>query len=248
MSTAQQLGLIGNSIKVQSLPTASAETFGAGNRFYTLIGQQEGYITGHTYHTIVANDVYSWEDVAGGNYNMLDNIPVINQDLSASGFTPTANTYYRHTGATTGTFTQGVIYLYDTSYHKLGESGGGTTLNRYEYTVDLVSPTYAIRNRIMNIASNAKKYTMNASCRITLDNSIAMTLEGVLSFGDYYYTYSGVIGAQVKNTSGMVLLYNFGDKVQKSANIIYEGALHTVSNWSKITLIIVYYNDTEITA
>lgn len=69
MSTAQQLGLIGNSIKVQSLPTASAETFGAGNRFYTLIGQQAGYITGHTYRTIVANDVYSWEDV--GNALML---------------------------------------------------------------------------------------------------------------------------------------------------------------------------------
>ena len=65
MSTAQQLGLIGNSVKVQSLPTASAETFGAGNRFYTLIGQQEGYITGHTYRTVMANDVYSWEDVAG---------------------------------------------------------------------------------------------------------------------------------------------------------------------------------------
>lgn len=63
MSIGQQLGLIGNSIKVQSLPTASAETFGAGNRFYTLIGQQDGYITGHTYRTVVANDVYSWEDV-----------------------------------------------------------------------------------------------------------------------------------------------------------------------------------------
>ena len=126
MSTAQQLGLIGNSVKVQSLPTASAETFGAGNRFYTLIGQQEGYITGHTYHTIVANDVYSWEDVAGGNYNMLDNIPVINQDLTTSGFTPVANTYYRHTGATTDTFTQGVIYYYNgTGYAALGESGSG---------------------------------------------------------------------------------------------------------------------------
>lgn len=65
------------------------------------------------------------------DYNQLDSIPVINQDLSASGFTPVANTYYRHTGATTDTFTQGVIYLYDTAYHKLGESGGGTTLNRY---------------------------------------------------------------------------------------------------------------------
>ena len=66
------------------------------------------------------------------DYNNLDNIPVINQDLTASGFTPVANTYYRHTGATTDTFTQGIIYLYDTAYHKLGESGGGgTTLNRY---------------------------------------------------------------------------------------------------------------------
>lgn len=65
------------------------------------------------------------------DYNQLDSIPVINQDLSASGFTPVANTYYRHTGATTDTFTQGVIYLYDTAYHKLGESGGGTTLNKY---------------------------------------------------------------------------------------------------------------------
>lgn len=58
------------------------------------------------------------------DYNQLDSIPVINQDLSASGFTPVANTYYRHTGTTTDTFTQGVIYLYDTAYHKLGESGG----------------------------------------------------------------------------------------------------------------------------
>ena len=125
MSTAQQLGLIGNSIKVQSLPTASAETFGAGNRFYTLIGQQEGYITGHTYHTVVANDVYSWEDVACGNYNMLDNIPVINQDLTASDFTPVANTYYRHTGSTTATFTQGVIYCYDGTEYKALDGAGG---------------------------------------------------------------------------------------------------------------------------
>lgn len=125
MSTAQQLGLIGNSIKVQSLPTASAETFGAGNRFYTLIGQQEGYITGHTYHTVVANDVYSWEDVACGNYNMLDNIPVINQDLTASDFTPVANTYYRHTGETTSTFTQGVIYCYDGTEYKALDGAGG---------------------------------------------------------------------------------------------------------------------------
>lgn len=69
------------------------------------------------------------------DYNQLDSIPVINQDLSATDFTPVANTYYRHTGTTTDTFTQGVIYLYDTAYHKLGESGGGTTLNDYTFTL-----------------------------------------------------------------------------------------------------------------
>ena len=60
------------------------------------------------------------------SYNDLANIPVINQDLAASGFTPVANTYYKHTGATTDTFTQGVIYLYNgTGYAALDGSGSG---------------------------------------------------------------------------------------------------------------------------
>ena len=59
------------------------------------------------------------------DYNGLENIPVINQDLSASDFTPVANTYYRHTGAI-GTYTQGVIYYYDgTEYKEVNGSGGG---------------------------------------------------------------------------------------------------------------------------
>ena len=182
-----------------------------------------------------------------GNYNILDNIPVINQDLSVSGFTPVANTYYRHTGATTDSFTQGVIYLYDTAYHKLGESGGGTTLNKYTYTANLLSPTSAIRNQIFSIAQNAKKYTMNARCRALLDNNSSVTLEGQLSFGDYSYDYSGVIGAQTNNISAMVLFYNYGDNVVKVANIVSSGALCTITNWYGITLTIIYYNDTEIT-
>lgn len=80
MSAGQQIGLIGSSVRVQSLPTASAETFGAGNRFYTLIGQQEGYITGHTYHTVVANDVYSWEDVAPAS--IVDKIKTVSKAIS----------------------------------------------------------------------------------------------------------------------------------------------------------------------
>lgn len=44
------------------------------------------------------------------NYNDLSNIPVINQDLSATGFTPVKDTYYRHTGTTNRDYTNGVIY------------------------------------------------------------------------------------------------------------------------------------------
>lgn len=73
------------------------------------------------------------------DYNQLDSIPVINQDLSATDFTPVANTYYRHTGATTATFTQGVIYCYDgTEYKALDGSGGGGKSKSYRA---MVSPT-----------------------------------------------------------------------------------------------------------
>ena len=184
MSTAQQLGLIGNSIKVQSLPTASAETFGAGNRFYTLIGQQEGYITGHTYRTVVANDVYSWEDVAYGNYNMLDNIPVINQDLSASGFTPVANTYYRHTGTTTASYTNGVIYYYNgTGYAALdgSGSGGGKTYQLVKKTVRCtVSYDGPVDELQIGLPSAANKNILdvikennNCSLRLYLSDNVA---------------------------------------------------------------------------
>lgn len=47
---------------------------------------------------------------ASSNYDDLSNIPVINQDLSATGFTPVKDTYYRHTGTTNRDYTNGVIY------------------------------------------------------------------------------------------------------------------------------------------
>lgn len=60
------------------------------------------------------------------SYNDLPNIPVINQDLSATDFTPVANTYYKHTGTTTASYTNGVIYYYNgTGYAALDGSGSG---------------------------------------------------------------------------------------------------------------------------
>lgn len=51
-------------------------------------------------------------DVPAGttDYNELENVPVINQDLSATGFTPVKDTYYRHTGTTNRDYTKGVVY------------------------------------------------------------------------------------------------------------------------------------------
>lgn len=89
-----------------------------------------------------------------GSYNDLSNIPVISQDLTASGFTPVANTYYRHTGATTDTFTQGVIYLYDTAYHKLGESGG----DYLTYKGDWVTNTAYNVNDVVTWKTNGHLY------------------------------------------------------------------------------------------
>ena len=82
------------------------------------------------------------------DYNDLPNIPVQNQDLAVSGFTPVANSYYRHTGATTDTFTQGVIYLYNgTGYAALGESGsGGAKTYVYYVTGDGQSVEYDIKH------------------------------------------------------------------------------------------------------
>ena len=180
------------------------------------------------------------------DYNQLDNIPVINQDLSASGFTPVANTYYRHTGATTDTFTQGVIYLYDTAYHKLGESGGGTTLNKYEYSVDLMSPTYAIRSRIYNILKKAIKYSMHASCNVNMSDGYSANISGYLMFGEYAYTYSGILN--VGSLISTVVLVNMGDSVDKYGYTYRDNTLYKISTWNSIQLKIIYYNDTEITA
>ena len=60
------------------------------------------------------------------DYNDLPNIPVQNQDLAVSGFTPIANTYYKHTGTTTASYTNGVIYYYNsTGYVALDGSAVG---------------------------------------------------------------------------------------------------------------------------
>lgn len=44
------------------------------------------------------------------DYDALQNVPIVNDVLNASDFTPVAGTYYRHTGETDDDYTKGAIY------------------------------------------------------------------------------------------------------------------------------------------
>lgn len=183
------------------------------------------------------------------DYNKLDSIPVINQDLSASGFTPVANTYYRHTGATTATFTQGVIYLYDTAYHKLGESGGGgTTLNKYTATISYQdSQSRALITRILQNAKSAnifdKNYlgAVNFSCQT--DGQTACSV-----FGNYISGVRVLMNMRW-NSSGAFSLspieYQFIPDETETSKINITKATVNPSYTYQFT--ITYYNDVEIT-
>jgi hypothetical protein len=171
------------------------------------------------------------------DYNQLDSIPVINQDLSASGFTPTANTYYRHTGATNDTFTQGVIYLYDTAYHKLGESGG-MTLNKYEYnsntSQDSIKRAMRILYKAKSIAAFDFKNLATTMPSVQIDRRMNVSGFAVENNKQVIYNIT------LDRADGQ--LHSADRKVTLSA----EGITITQPTID-INIHIVYYNDTEIT-
>ena len=184
------------------------------------------------------------------DYNQLDSIPVINQDLSASGFTPTANTYYRHTGATTDTFTQGVIYLYDTTYHKLGESGGGTTLNKYTFTLSKNADAIQRAERIFLQSKGKCTFFLGAPTdayvnKIALGEPVATGLNGG------YPNLSFLV--QKPSAINIVALYAYtinatGNPEEKEIIISDDGSItFTNTTLSTYKVYVTYYNDTEIT-
>ena len=182
------------------------------------------------------------------DYNKLDSIPVINQDLSASGFTPVANTYYRHTGATTDTFTQGVIYLYDTAYHKLGESGGGTTLNKY-----YVSNTYNNSKLLHKICQNAKGKVLILSNKGTVLTPVTWAFDGAMSLRLQATVFANnnriiILDAELPKGSTAysyvreTIISGFADGTtgESLSGFTYDNA-------ARPAFAVTYYNDTEIT-
>lgn len=185
------------------------------------------------------------------DYNQLDSIPVINQDLSATDFTPVANTYYRHTGATTAMFTQGVIYLYDTEYHKLGESGGGTTLNKHIFTLQLYNATTSNRRILKAILDNAKSITNVSFSGYSYGKGIASVAEK----GDYIY----IVTECIRESNFYLRLehkWNAGQTLTKYDVLTVDTSSGTASVTIDVnkdipstgcTISITYWNETEIT-
>lgn len=192
------------------------------------------------------------EKLSIANYNKLDNIPVINQDLSADGFTPEARTYYRHTG-TTGTYTQGVIYYYDgTEYKTLDGSGGGTTLYMYTYTVSsldklAVSKIY----RIANIIAKAKyineirvsKYQFSRTLTYVSGGVPDSTIGSGNSFSMYF---DGINGYNSLTYTKLILSTSSNPKSELNDTTFTDGNFVTTTI-NGLTMEITYYNDTEIT-
>ena len=98
------------------------------------------------------------------NYDELDNIPIIHQDLTAS-FTKQAGTYYIHTGSTTSAYTQGRMYYCD-----------GTNLKKV-VVVDELPP--APNNGKLTITVNGTAYTFTANQ--SGDTSFSITDTGATS-------------------------------------------------------------------
>ena len=108
----------GTPIQVAVLPTPSASLTGL---VYHLTSDDKYYV--------VANG--EWKVLSVDDYNMLKNLPIINQDLTSTDFSAVEGTYYRHIGSTNDTFVNGTIYRYqDGSFKQLGAgaSAGMQTL------------------------------------------------------------------------------------------------------------------------
>ena len=135
--------------------------------------------------------------------------------------------------------------MYDTSYHTLCESGGGTTLNRYELSISTGS-LVSNENLIYKIYQNAKgRVTVG---KYSYDNtSMFFRTFSPVYIDNMHVKFSSIEGF---NGSMTIIAYNCGDYGAKKDYVIINNDKTINSagtdNWND-TIKIIYYNDTEIT-
>lgn len=246
-------------VQVAQITIPTGRTLQAGDILISSFANSIGAMAQVTAVNDTIADVNFIGTLQGGganDYNVLTNIPVINQDLSASGFTPVANTYYRHTGATTATFTQGVIYLYDTAYHKLGESGGGgggTTLNKYTFNIP-ISSINSISNirRFIHILAGAKKILEIALSRSEspyVAYLLPIYVNGTPSSTDNLSTVCEL--TEIETNAIRKTLVRVGTnelpRYSITENLFSDGSFSSHEITNATGLKVVYLNDVEIT-
>nr|DAR26289.1 MAG TPA: hypothetical protein [Caudoviricetes sp.] len=115
------------------------------------------------------------------DYDELENVPVINQDLSATGFTPVKDTYYRHTGTTNSDYTKGVIY-------KCVDVG--STSNPLEmFEIASMYDVYTTLNEGVAPLLPHEKDITNASTNVSITGSVSPYLFTVTDSGVSSYKF-----------------------------------------------------------
>lgn len=152
---------------------------------------------------------------AGGgtkDYNTLEHIPIINQDLSAEGFSPIVNTYYKHTGVTGEVFTQGVIYLYSGDAYKALDGEVPTKVSQLQndsgYTTNKGTVTFVA-------------VKMNGSEKGNVTSS------GTIDLGTVLTVHQDISGKQDKITSSNKLAASL---VSGLANVATSGSYNDLSD------------------
>lgn len=134
-----------------------------------------------------------------------------------------------------------------TAYHKLGESGGGTTLNKYEWTI-----TYGFDNtkakRLSRIYNNSKGRVevFSFDNRVIVDTSSTIgkgdNEKGIFYCHNEFYTSEYILRKKIYCLNGNI---TWNGRIEISENGSVSNS-HSDSNPIEPTRV-VYYNDTEIT-
>ena len=153
------------------------------------------------------------------NYDELDNIPIIRQDLTAS-FTKEANTYYIHTGSTTSAYIKGRMYYCD-----------GTNLKKV-VIVDELTDTGATSLYVPTTGNALTGASYNSITRqITFTKETFLTShQSIRSINTNNTAAQTVNESEAIAGSGMINLH----KIAKTGN--YNDLLNKLTAGSNITI------------
>ena len=121
------------------------------------------------------------------NYDELDNIPIIHQDLTAS-FTKQADTYYIHTGSTTSAYTKGRMYYCDgTNLKKVVIVDELPKVNDGKLTITVNGTTHTFTaNQSGNTSFSITDTTYTAGTGVNLLNGVFSVKTGYSTNGKNY--------------------------------------------------------------